>query len=190
MAASPVAVDRGDTQVREKWPGKEDRPGDSLAHGADLPASNGGPPDERGASDPVSAEYHPRSPSAGDPGPGTRSSGATIYREKHIKVLRSSLVLCFVSTTYVYGQRAWRDFMLFMAGFLETSYPLLRVHMLRSCSMFTLFSVLVLVFTFCALQPNKVYIGGLPENTRQEDLQSCFGKIGDIVNIELKYVSP
>jgi RNA recognition motif-containing protein len=43
-----------------------------------------------------------------------------------------------------------------------------------------------LVFTFCALQPNKVYIGGLPENTRQEDLQSCFGKIGEIVNIELK----
>jgi RNA recognition motif-containing protein len=46
-----------------------------------------------------------------------------------------------------------------------------------------------LVFTSCALQPNKVYIGGLPENTRQEDLQSCFGKIGEIVNIELKYVS-
>lgn len=37
-------------------------------------------------------------------------------------------------------------------------------------------------------QPNKVYIGGLPENTRQEDLQSCFGKIGRITNIELKYV--
>jgi hypothetical protein len=39
-----------------------------------------------------------------------------------------------------------------------------------------------------AVQPNKVYIGGLPEHTRQEDLQSCFGKIGDIVNIELKCV--
>jgi len=38
------------------------------------------------------------------------------------------------------------------------------------------------------VQPNKVYIGGLPEHTRQEDLQSCFGKIGDIVNIELKCV--
>lgn len=38
------------------------------------------------------------------------------------------------------------------------------------------------------MQPNKVYIGGLPEHTRQEDLQSCFGKIGNIVNIELKYV--
>ncbi|KAF9473192.1 hypothetical protein BDN70DRAFT_843782 [Pholiota conissans] len=37
-----------------------------------------------------------------------------------------------------------------------------------------------------AVQPNKVYIGGLPEHTRQEDLQSCFGKIGNIVNIELK----
>jgi hypothetical protein len=35
-------------------------------------------------------------------------------------------------------------------------------------------------------QPNKVYIGGLPEHTRREDLQSCFGKIGNIVNIELK----
>ena len=38
------------------------------------------------------------------------------------------------------------------------------------------------------MQPNKVYIGGLPEHTRQEDLQSCFGKIGNITNIELKYV--
>lgn len=44
------------------------------------------------------------------------------------------------------------------------------------------------VFTFSAVQPNKVYIGGLPEHTRQEDLQNCFGKIGNIVNIELKYV--
>lgn len=35
---------------------------------------------------------------------------------------------------------------------------------------------------------NKVYIGGLPEHTRQEDLQACFGKIGSIVSIELKYV--
>jgi len=39
-----------------------------------------------------------------------------------------------------------------------------------------------------AAQPNKVYVGGLPEHTRQEDLQSCFGKIGNITNIELKYV--
>ncbi|TFY83126.1 hypothetical protein EWM64_g880 [Hericium alpestre] len=36
------------------------------------------------------------------------------------------------------------------------------------------------------VKPNKVYIGGLPETTRQEDLQSCFGKIGTITNIELK----
>ncbi|KAG6885714.1 hypothetical protein C0993_010887 [Termitomyces sp. T159_Od127] len=36
------------------------------------------------------------------------------------------------------------------------------------------------------VKPNKVYIGGLPEHTQQEDLQSCFGKIGNIVNIELK----
>ncbi|QRW00319.1 RNA recognition motif protein [Ceratobasidium sp. AG-Ba] len=34
--------------------------------------------------------------------------------------------------------------------------------------------------------PNKVYIGGLPEQTRREDLQACFGKIGTIVSIELK----
>ena len=38
------------------------------------------------------------------------------------------------------------------------------------------------------LQPNKVYIGGLPEHTRKEDLESCFGKIGAILNVELKYV--
>jgi RNA recognition motif-containing protein len=39
-----------------------------------------------------------------------------------------------------------------------------------------------------SLQPNKVYIGGLPEHTRKEDLESCFGKIGTILNVELKYV--
>jgi hypothetical protein len=106
MAASPVPADRGDIQVREKWSGKEDRTGDSLAHGADLPPSNGGPPDERGASDAVNAEYHPRSPDEGDP--GNRSSGTTIYREKQVKVLRSSHVLRFVPATYafVHGQRA------------------------------------------------------------------------------------
>ncbi|KAL0950636.1 hypothetical protein HGRIS_007425 [Hohenbuehelia grisea] len=36
------------------------------------------------------------------------------------------------------------------------------------------------------IKPNKVYIGGLPEHTRVEDLQACFGKIGAIANIELK----
>ncbi|KAI0691339.1 hypothetical protein BC835DRAFT_122256 [Cytidiella melzeri] len=36
------------------------------------------------------------------------------------------------------------------------------------------------------IKPNKVYIGGLPEHTRKEDLEGCFGKIGAIVNIELK----
>ncbi|KZP00734.1 RNA-binding domain-containing protein [Calocera viscosa TUFC12733] len=35
-------------------------------------------------------------------------------------------------------------------------------------------------------KPNKVYIGGLPETTRQEDLQNCFGKLGNVTNIELK----
>ncbi|KAG6332808.1 hypothetical protein ID866_6280 [Astraeus odoratus] len=35
-------------------------------------------------------------------------------------------------------------------------------------------------------KPNKVYIGGLPEHTRQDDLRNCFGKLGKIVNIELK----
>ncbi|KAI6010179.1 hypothetical protein EDC04DRAFT_2906150 [Pisolithus marmoratus] len=35
-------------------------------------------------------------------------------------------------------------------------------------------------------QPNKVYIGGLPENTRPEDLRNGFGKLGNIINIELK----
>ncbi|KAK1232388.1 hypothetical protein PQX77_004480 [Marasmius sp. AFHP31] len=36
------------------------------------------------------------------------------------------------------------------------------------------------------IKPNKVYIGGLPEHTRREDLQNCFGKIGSIAAIELK----
>ncbi|KAF8744112.1 Zinc knuckle, partial [Rhizoctonia solani] len=51
----------------------------------------------------------------------------------------------------------------------------------------TLVAVFFRYFTrILALQPNKVYIGGLPEQTRQEDLQACFGKIGTIVSIELK----
>ena len=37
--------------------------------------------------------------------------------------------------------------MLLMAGFPETSFPWLRIHMLRFCSTFTLFSFLDLVFT-------------------------------------------
>ncbi|KAF8898484.1 hypothetical protein BD779DRAFT_1484182 [Infundibulicybe gibba] len=36
------------------------------------------------------------------------------------------------------------------------------------------------------VKPNKVYVGGLPEHTDVADLQRCFGKIGTIVNIELK----
>ncbi|XP_006460116.1 hypothetical protein AGABI2DRAFT_191883 [Agaricus bisporus var. bisporus H97] len=36
------------------------------------------------------------------------------------------------------------------------------------------------------VKPNKVYIGGLPEHTREADLHNCFGKIGGIANIELK----
>ncbi|KAH7883972.1 hypothetical protein F5I97DRAFT_1938607 [Phlebopus sp. FC_14] len=36
------------------------------------------------------------------------------------------------------------------------------------------------------VKPNKVYVGGLPEHTRQEDLRNCFGKLGNIINIELK----
>ncbi|KAJ7071474.1 hypothetical protein C8F01DRAFT_1110673 [Mycena amicta] len=36
------------------------------------------------------------------------------------------------------------------------------------------------------VKPNKVYVGGLPEHTRMEDLQNCFGQIGHIINIELK----
>lgn len=49
-------------------------------------------------------------------------------------------------------------------------------------------SNLVLMPPVLSLQPNKVYIGGLPEHTRKEDLESCFGKIGAILNVELKYV--
>ncbi|KAA1084611.1 hypothetical protein PGT21_032877 [Puccinia graminis f. sp. tritici] len=34
--------------------------------------------------------------------------------------------------------------------------------------------------------PSKIYIGGLPELTRPEDLQDCFSQLGRIKNIELK----
>ncbi|KAI9611949.1 hypothetical protein H4Q26_008039 [Puccinia striiformis f. sp. tritici PST-130] len=34
--------------------------------------------------------------------------------------------------------------------------------------------------------PSKIYIGGLPELTRPEDLEDCFSQLGRIKNIELK----
>jgi hypothetical protein len=37
-----------------------------------------------------------------------------------------------------------------------------------------------------ALQSNKIYIGGLPESTRTEDLQDCFSQIGPLVKVDLK----
>ncbi|KAL4069306.1 hypothetical protein J3A83DRAFT_4189146 [Scleroderma citrinum] len=49
-----------------------------------------------------------------------------------------------------------------------------------------LLSGLVLKHRLRLAQPNKVYIGGLPEHTRSDDLRNCFGKLGNIVNIELK----
>jgi hypothetical protein len=101
MAASPVPVDRSETQAREKWPGKEDRAGDSLPHAPELPPSNGGPPDERGAPEAANAEYNTRSPGGGDAA-ASRSSGMTIYREKQVKVLRSSHVLRFACATFVF----------------------------------------------------------------------------------------
>ena len=106
MAASPVQVDRGDTQAREKWSGKEDRAGDPLAH--ELPPSNGGPPDERGAPEAANAEYQSRSPGGGDAAVN-RSSGMTIYREKQVKVLRSSHVLRFACATYMFLHGQWHE---------------------------------------------------------------------------------
>ena len=37
-------------------------------------------------------------------------------------------------------------------------------------------------------RPNEIYISGLPEHARIEDLQNCFGKIGTVLNVEVKYV--
>ncbi|PLW06915.1 hypothetical protein PCASD_24007 [Puccinia coronata f. sp. avenae] len=34
--------------------------------------------------------------------------------------------------------------------------------------------------------PSKIYIGGLPELTRREDLEDCFSQLGRIKNVELK----
>ncbi|KAH9809970.1 hypothetical protein DFH28DRAFT_514641 [Melampsora americana] len=36
------------------------------------------------------------------------------------------------------------------------------------------------------INPQKIYIGGLPEITRSEDLQDCFSQLGKILTIELK----
>ncbi|KAI0063186.1 hypothetical protein BV25DRAFT_1990967 [Artomyces pyxidatus] len=117
MAASPLPADRGDIQMRDKWANPDEQVVDSSG---DASASNGGPV----------VEDRER---AG--GPTNPESGSTVYREKEIKVLSSSLAFVLLALRHA---------------------------------------------------PNKVYIGGLPENTRQEDLQSCFGKIGNIINIELK----
>lgn len=39
------------------------------------------------------------------------------------------------------------------------------------------------------VQPNKVYIGGLPDDTRETDLRDCFGTFGPIKYIELKWAA-
>ncbi|KAG8900812.1 hypothetical protein FRB99_005753 [Tulasnella sp. 403] len=38
------------------------------------------------------------------------------------------------------------------------------------------------------IKPNKIYVGNLPGNTREEDLEGCFGELGRILSVELKYV--
>jgi RNA recognition motif-containing protein len=37
-----------------------------------------------------------------------------------------------------------------------------------------------------SVQPTKIYIGGLPETTRSEDLEDCFSQIGRLVKVDLK----
>lgn len=37
-------------------------------------------------------------------------------------------------------------------------------------------------------QLNKIYVGNLPVNTREDDLEGCFGEMGRILGVELKYV--
>lgn len=36
-------------------------------------------------------------------------------------------------------------------------------------------------------QSNKIYVGNLPPTTREDDLLGCFGEMGRIVAVELKY---
>ena len=92
MAASPLPADRGDM---DKWANLDDQGGESMGPVGDASASNGGPGPEdrdRAGNENANPEYS-RSAGGTDATPGGKH-GASVYREKQIKVLRSSLVLC------------------------------------------------------------------------------------------------
>jgi hypothetical protein len=94
-----------------------------------------------------------------------------------------ALILYLPRVLRVPRLRVWLEGVFHLAPGLSFVLPsFARLYPLSVCS-----SNLVLRPSVLSLQPNKVYIGGLPEHTRKEDLESCFGKIGTILNVELKY---
>jgi hypothetical protein len=178
--AAPDAVDDS-TMQPDTW-GPQDQ---AVGPGGNGQTTSGAsvPVDER------SADQEPRNPEYPR---GSSVSDNEAFREKQVKVLRSFLsVLCLLVRSSFLG-------LVSSARLAVLDLPHSRPNLLL------LFCVLKAgllcasnnssdsaCLDWClpsAVQPNKVYIGGLPEHTRQEDLQTCFGKIGNIVNIELKSV--
>ncbi|EGO02822.1 hypothetical protein SERLA73DRAFT_70307 [Serpula lacrymans var. lacrymans S7.3] len=175
MAASPNAADRGQPQTNDGWGSADGEQGfDSMMGPAgSTEPSNGAPlsPDGPEASQtPEIQEYH-RGSSVGDNSNsnscGKNDSG---HREKQAKRAVCEILLWLVALGIV------------LSGALSYVLSVRR----RSVSG----KYAHLHGPLCLLRagrlPNKVYVGGLPEHTRQEDLRSCFGKIGSIVNVELK----
>ncbi|KAJ7275442.1 hypothetical protein B0H12DRAFT_1066297 [Mycena haematopus] len=139
-------------------------PSDDTARRSAEPSNESLPVDDRGQ-DPNDAVDYPRGSSVGT----VSGNKGDHYREKQVKkekkvscswhMATSSLALSVTPMPYLLTAAR-----LFFTPALDHAFLF---HMSRNW-------------------PNKVYIGGLPEHTRPEDLQSCFGQIGNITNIELK----
>ena len=92
MAASPMHTEHGDLQSHDKWANSGDHSGEPMGPAGDGAAPNNGPAgDDRAANDTAHPEYA-RSNGGGDA--GSNQSGTVVYREKQVKVLRSSPVSC------------------------------------------------------------------------------------------------
>ncbi|KAI6153217.1 hypothetical protein BKA82DRAFT_23949 [Pisolithus tinctorius] len=181
MAASPSVVD--DIQTRDRWGAVDDQGIDDMGpvkldHDTvmdDLPTA-------------IAAE----DPSTFVNGNGEDISTSTLKprddatRDRPPKVLNNSLVLPFRLSCVSLSSLVVASHLLLLG---HSSLPhgwMLDVYVPVDLTVTRLGRHAHEPSTSTAGLPNKVYIGGLPENTRPEDLRNGFGKLGKIVNIELK----
>ncbi|KAF5375190.1 hypothetical protein D9758_000022 [Tetrapyrgos nigripes] len=169
---------------RTAWPGPENQDTPSMAtesaphplphlddRDGDLPMQDQDVPGEYSHSH--SYSHPPASAGLPDvPAPAADSDLTVPHRgDKQVKVLRCS-VICKESDPSFHLGIETGIFARFFCCAVDPAAQCSVLHDILHSLVFNL--------------PNKVYIGGLPENTRPEDLRNCFSKIGNIVAIELK----